>query len=157
MVSFCKRASAGGALGCCKGVVRCKDAERSSLFDRTEHFPPRTHRAHCTAIAGREAQWSKSSAVHSCTPKQSTHSKEMRTMPHISQALHQREARSGEQCTNVSALFAQHSNHLRSKPEARFPQVCTPKPLFFFSTVHGALLFLRVRRKRRGGCIPTKE
>ena len=31
-----------------------------------------------------------------------------------------------------------------------------PKALFFFSTVHGALLFLRTRRKRRGGCIPNK-
>ena len=96
-----------GALGCRKGVVRCKDAERSSLFDRTEHFPPRTHRAHCAAIAGREAQWDKSAAVHLRTSEQSMHSRKTRSAPHISSALHQRKC--GRQrtmchlCTNLHA------------------------------------------------------
>ena len=66
-------------------------------------------------------------------------------------------ARSGEQCTNVPAPLAQHSNDLRSKGR----RTATPKPaakaLFFFSTEHGALLFLRTRRKRRGGCISNKR
>ena len=49
------------------------------------------------------------------------------------------------------------SNRLRSKIEGRLPPSLLPKPLFFFSTEHGALLFLRAWRKRRGGCISTKE
>ena len=51
---------------------------------------------------------------------------------------------------------AQCSNYLHSKIERRLPPSLHPKALFFFSTVHGALLFLRTRRKRRGGCIPNK-
>ena len=111
-----------GALEFCKSVVLCKDAERSSLFDRTEHFPPRTHRAHCAATAKREAQRSKFAAVHLCTLKQTTHSKKRapyRTIPkhrtsagasggalfvisarictHETLPPHQRGARSGEQ------------------------------------------------------------
>ncbi len=52
---------------------------------------------------------------------------------------------------------AQCSNYLHSKIERRLPPSLHPKALFFFSTVHGALLFLRTRRKRRGGCIPFHE
>ena len=95
--------------------------------------------------------------MHFCTLKQSTHSRKTRSVPHTSNAPHQRGARSGEQCTNVPAPLAQHSNDLCSKGR----RTATPKPaakaLFFFSTVHGALLFLRARRKRRGGCISNKR
>ena len=52
---------------------------------------------------------------------------------------------------------AQCSNYLHSKIERRLPPSLHPKALFFFSTVHGALLFLRTRRKRRVGCIPFHE
>ena len=52
---------------------------------------------------------------------------------------------------------AQCSNYLHSKIERRLPPSLHPKALFFFSTVHGALLFLRTRRKRRGGCILFHE
>ena len=73
-----------------------KDAKCSSLFNRTEHFPLRTHRAHCAATAEKEAQRSNLAAVHPCIPEQSTHSRKICTIPHISQAPHQREARSKE-------------------------------------------------------------
>ena len=88
-------------------LCAAKDAEHLFLFDRTEHFPPRTHRAHCAATAEREAQWNKSAAVHLCTLKQTTHSRKTRSVPHISSALHQRKC--GRQrtmchlCTNLHA------------------------------------------------------
>ena len=44
-----------------------------------------------------------------------------------------------------------------ARGERRLPPSLHPKALFFFSTEHGALLFLRARRKRREGCISTKE
>ena len=52
---------------------------------------------------------------------------------------------------------AQRSNHLRSKGRRTATRKPAAKALFFFSTVHGALLFLRARRKRRGGCISNKR
>ena len=44
-----------------------------------------------------------------------------------------------------------------ARGEERLPPSLHPKALFFFSTEHGALLFLRARRKRRGGCISNKR
>ena len=55
------------------------------------------------------------------------------------------------------APSVQRSNHLRSKGRRTLPASLHPKALFFFSTEHGALLFLRARRKRRGGCISNKR
>ena len=46
---------------------------------------------------------------------------------------------------------AQRSTKLQRKIETRFQQVCYPRPLFFFSTVHGALLFLQQGEKEEGG------
>ena len=85
-----------GALDWCKGVVRCKKAK--CFFHSIEQnvFQPRTHRAHCAATAEKEAQRSNLAAVHPCIPEQSTHSRKICTIPHISQAPHQREARSKE-------------------------------------------------------------
>ena len=53
-----------GALGCCKDIALCKKAKSLFLFDRTEDFSTRTHRAHCAATAKREIQRNKSAAVH---------------------------------------------------------------------------------------------
>ena len=81
----------------------------------------------------------------------------MHTVRPYFQSRHQRGVRSGERCTNVSALSAQHSNDLRSKPEVRFQQVCTQKPSFssppstalFFFSAHG--------EKEEGGVFATKK
>ena len=97
--------------------------------------------------------------------KPSTIIKKIRTVPHYSQTPHQRGARSGERCTNVSALFAQSSNHLRSKPEARFQQVCTQKPSFssppstalFFFSAHGEKEEGGAFQQTRCGCISQQK
>ena len=141
-----------------------------------------TYPAHCAATAERGSPQSNSPAVHPRALKQSAHCKETRTVPRASQALHKR--RRGRRrtmcrlCTNLhlftspaparsavkrtGSVTTGHqtvpwSNRLRSKIEGRLPPSLLPKPLFFFSTEHGALLFLRAWRKRRGGCISTKE
>ena len=94
--------------------------------------------------------------MHLCTLKQTTHSKKRapyRTPPNP--------RTSAERGQKNSAPTSQHSLHnilitRAAREERRLPPSLHPKALFFFSTVHGALLFLRARRKRRGGCITNK-
>ena len=152
-------------------LCAAKDAEHLFLFDRTEHFPPHTHRAHCAATAEREAQWDKSAAVHLRTSEQSTHSRKTRS------ALHQRKC--GRRRSAVSSLHQSaqpilfpaparsavkrtgsvttgHNPHnilttCAAKGERRLPSGLLPKaPLFLLHRARRSSFSPHPEKKKRG-------
>ena len=145
MVSFCKRASAEGrdivhplplplrgALGCCKGVVRCKKAK--CFFHSIEQNI--SHRAPTERIAQqqRKEKHSKTSLpqcifTHFSNRRTTKNTHRTALFPSTAQA----QARSAAH--HVSSLYqpAQRSIHPRSKREGRLPPSLLPKPLFFFA------------------------
>ena len=111
-----------------------------------------TYPAHCAATAETEAPQNKFAAVHLRTPEQSAHCKETRTVPqHLPSPAPARSA-----VNRTARVTTGHTSHnvlttCTAKEERRLPPSLLPKPLFFFSTVHGALLFLQQGEKEEGG------
>ena len=147
-----------GALGCCKGVVRCKKAKCSSLFDRTEDFPPRTHRAHCAATAKREAQQSNLVAVHPLyTQAIDAQQKHKLRTAHLPRPAPARSAvkrtasvTTGHHLYNVLTTCA-------AKERDGYPQVCTQRPSFSSPPCTALFFFSAHGEKEEGGASPTNE
>ena len=96
--------------------------------------------------------------MHPCTLKQSTHSRKIRTVPHISPIpapARSAVKRTGSVTTEHQA--APCSTKLHSKIETRLLQVCIQKPSFSSPPCTALFFFSVPGEKEEGGASPTKD
>ena len=138
-------------------LCSAKDTERSFLFDRTNIFQPRTHRAHCAATAKREIQRNKSAAVHPLyTRAIDAQQKNTLRTAHLPSPAPARSAvkRTGSMTTghpyDVLTTCA-------AREEERLPASLLQKPSFSSPPCTALFFFSAHGEKEEGGAFPTKE